>query len=281
MNEDVTFLVSSCDKYEDAWEPFFRLFHIMGADQATSNPAILNTESKQYTCDFMQVRTINTPGKMTWSERMKSVLEQIESDYIFLLLEDFFIQSPFNLEYFNILMDYFRKHPEVGVIHTTPNSRFKEIPDEMFFERTFEDLNITVTAVIWRKDYLLKLLRKHESIWDFEWYVGKRAKHYPERVMQYSEKFPRIYDYEIALNEGYGISQGKWLPKNKALFEKYGISVNFDNLGYSETDYESLGWKFLPDNNNNPYHSSKTPWGFAMRILYHYKNKIKARKSLK
>ena len=280
MNEDVTVLVSSCDKYEDAWEPFFRLFSIMGVGEAFSH-IVLNTETKQFHCPYLDVRTINTPGRMTWSQRMRSVLERIESEYIFLLLEDFFIQKPFNAVQFDKLMDFFRSHAEVGVIHTTPNSRIKDLPDDMFFERCFDDLNITVTAVVWRKSYLLKILRDHESNWEYEWYDGKRAKLYTEKVMQYNEKYPIIYYYEIALNEGYGISQGKWLPNNKQLFEKYGIEVDYSRLGFSDVDYASLGWRFLPDNNNNPYRGSKTPWGLLMRFYYHLKNKKKARLSLK
>lgn len=43
---DVTLLVSSCDKYEDTWHPFFELLHIYG--NGFSCPIVLNTEKKQY-----------------------------------------------------------------------------------------------------------------------------------------------------------------------------------------------------------------------------------------
>ena len=236
MNEDVTFLVSSCDKYEDAWEPFFRLFHIMGADQATSNPAVLNTESKQYDCDFMQVRTVNTPQKATWSERILHVLEQIDTEFVFHVLEDFFIQQPFNHAYFSKVMDYMRSHPEAGAMHLTPNGRFPKDAEDMFLERKFDKLNITVTCVVWRRDFLMKLLRRHENIWQFEWYSTFRAKKFfPDvKIMQYNEKFPIIFDYRVNIAEGYGITESKWLPKNKELFDQYGIHVDFDRLGWYE-----------------------------------------------
>ena len=41
-----------------------------------------------------------------------------------------------------------------------------------------------------------------------------------------------------AIKYGYGITHGQWLPKNKELFEKFGIEVNFDNLGINYQLYE-------------------------------------------
>ena len=61
MNNDVTFLISSCDKYEDAWHPFFKLLHVHGG--AINYPIVLNTETKSYSSDFFDVRVINTPAK--------------------------------------------------------------------------------------------------------------------------------------------------------------------------------------------------------------------------
>ena len=234
MNEDVTLLVSSCDKYEDAWEPFFRLFYLMHGGESFSNPLVLNTETKQFGCDYLNVRTVNTDLRLTWSERLLRVLEQIDTEFVFHVLEDFFIQAPFNQEYFEKVMEYMREHDDVGAMHLTPNGRFPKDAKEMFLVRSFDKLNITVTCVVWRRDFLMKLLKRHENIWQFEWYSTFRAKKYfPDvKIMQYNEQYPIIFDYRVNIAEGYGITESKWLPKNKELFEKYGIDVNYDRLGW-------------------------------------------------
>ena len=95
-NEQITILVNSCDKYEDAWEPFFKLFNINWPD--CPYKVILNTEEKVYPCNFMNVETINYNKKSTWSQRLKHVLENINSEYIIFFLEDFFLQSPVNVD---------------------------------------------------------------------------------------------------------------------------------------------------------------------------------------
>ncbi len=268
MHNDVTILVSSCDKYEDAWNPFFELLHVY-AGEALKYPIVLNTETRQYHSDHFNIRVINTPENKTWSERLMNVLRQIDTEYVFLLLEDFFIQSPFHFEAFETVVQYMRDHSEVGVIHTTPTGKFKELPEEMFFERTFDQNNICVTAVLWRKAFLEKLLRNHENIWEFEWYSGIRAKRYPEKVMQYNERFPVIFDYRVVISDGYGITEGKWLPRNKELFEKHGITV----------DYDRLGWYTPPEARLKQ--SRWTPSALARRFKNRLRYEIHRYKSLK
>lgn len=279
MNEDVTVVVSSCDKYEDAWEPFFRLFYIMEAGGVFPN-IVLNTEAKQFKCDYLHIRTINTPWAKTWSERLLNVLEQIETEFIFHVLDDFFIQSPFQEKSFADVMDYMRSHPDVGAMHLTPNGRFPAGACDMFLERKFDKLNITVTCVVWRRDFLMKLLRRHENIWQFEWYSTFRAKKFfPDvKIMQYNEAYPCIFNYSVNIAEGYGITGGKWLPENKGLFDKYGIEVNFDRLGVSNMDYKNAGSNTVVK--NNPYHDDHTLKGLIMRTIYHFRNKYHAWKSL-
>ena len=267
MRSDVTFLVCSCDKYEDAWHPFFELLHIYGVP--TDYPMVLNTETKSYASEHFDIRVINTPGRTTWSQRLRNVLGQIDTEFVFLLLEDFFLQAPFRFDLFETVVQYMRDNTDVGVLHTTPTGKIPNLPEEMFFPRNFSENNITVTAVLWRKSYLLKLLRDHEDIWEFEWYSGIRARRYPEKVMQYNERFPVIFDYRVVISEGYGLTGGKWLPKNRELFEQHGITVNFDRLG----------WYVPPA--ERPRQSRWTPAALVRRLRNRLRYELRRRKSLK
>ena len=90
MAKDFTIIVNSCDKYEDTWFPFFKLMKIHWPC-CDNYDIILNTETKQYTCDFMKLRTINGGTSATWSERLKNILEQIDTEFVLFFLDDFFI----------------------------------------------------------------------------------------------------------------------------------------------------------------------------------------------
>ena len=68
-NTDVTILVNSCDLYEDVWEPFFRLLKIQWPE-CEQYRIVLNTETKEYNCEFLKVETICGGRNSTWSERI-------------------------------------------------------------------------------------------------------------------------------------------------------------------------------------------------------------------
>lgn len=120
-------------------------------------------------------------------------------------------------------------------------------------------------VALYRKSYLQKLLRKHENPWEFEVFASIRSKRMKEKVLQYSKFNPAIFIYDDEIKKGYGITARKWLPKNKELFEKYGIEVNFDNLGF--LDLEAF------NNSQNAKGVKEKPKG-AKEKLYIVKKKI-------
>ena len=86
---DITILVNSCDFYEDAWDPFFKLLKIQWPN--CPYKIALNTEKKVYQCDFMNVRTIKTGKEVSWTARLRSALNQIDSEYVLFFLTIFHI----------------------------------------------------------------------------------------------------------------------------------------------------------------------------------------------
>ena len=56
--QELAILVNSCDKYEDAWDPFFKLLKIQWPD--CPYRIYLNTEFKNYVCDCFDVEVINS-----------------------------------------------------------------------------------------------------------------------------------------------------------------------------------------------------------------------------
>ncbi|MBQ2724507.1 MAG: hypothetical protein IJF78_02250 [Clostridia bacterium] len=226
---DVTVLVSSCDKYADAWDPFFRLIHLYWNN--CPYPIVLNTEQKKYVCDYMNVQVINSDLGLAWGQRLLNVVSQIQSEYVFLLLEDFFLDAPFNAEMFEKVLEYMNAHKNIGVTHITQSHKPHEDTEDLLWERNYERLNIVVTATLYRKDFLMKILRSNESPWEFEHYAGIRARRMKEHIMQYNEKYPVIYSYNHSLFDGTAITNGKWMKNTQYLFEKHGIKVDYNNLG--------------------------------------------------
>lgn len=262
MNEKITILVNSCDKYEDAWYPFFEcLWHFAGE---LPYPIVLNTEKKQYRDAHYQVQCVNQLRSLhpTWSKRLLHVLESVETPYVFFLLEDYFLKDRFDRERLECVISYLDGHPDVGLVDVGPHwasspeeaarnfAEDGEMEDE-FRERNKPSFNITCTPGIWRIEALRQILRPHEDVWDFEIYSGIRAKKLGWKVVRYVTRTPVIYEYDYQLWSGMGITAGHWLPNNKPFFESLGIrGVNYDRLGIMEaTSIEEVRKK----NRSNPF----------------------------
>ena len=107
-NHDVTILVNSCDLYEDAWYPFFKLLQIQWPE-AQKYDMILSTQTKKFNCDFLDIKTIAS-GDKPWSTRIINCLNHIQSKYVLYFLEDEFLQQPVNIEWWEKMLDFMEEN---------------------------------------------------------------------------------------------------------------------------------------------------------------------------
>lgn len=236
--KDCTILVNSCDKYKDAWEPFFRLLKIHWPK--CPYEIILSTETQTYDCDFLNIRTINCSSSLSWSSRLKNVLNKIQTEYVLFFLEDFFLMSSVNEKVFSSALNLLKNNHHIGAISFNPDIdknlwKTKGVVGDFFTEVTKKSkYRVNAVSALWRKDFLLSLIKDGESPWEFEVKGTRRAKFKTKKILCVDEQQPKVFDFHIYIKYGYGISKQSWLPKNKELFEKYGINVAFDNLGWYE-----------------------------------------------
>ena len=283
MDEKITILVNSCDKYEDAWHPFFEcLWHFAGE---LPYPIVLNTEKKQYVTPRYPVQCVNQRFSLhpTWSKRLLHVLEVVETPYVFFLLEDYFLKDHFDRERLELVIAYMEEHSDVALVDVGPHwastpeeaasnlAEDGEMEDE-FRERNKTSFNITCTPGVWRTEALRQILRSHEDVWDFEIYSGIRAKKLGWKVVRYVTRTPAIYEYDYQIWSGMGITLGHWLPKNKPFFESLGIiGVNYNRLGIMDaTTIEEIRKK-----------SRSNPFTMIKKIPRKLRKKLTKRKSLR
>lgn len=242
-NSKCSVLVTSCDAYEDAWEPFFSLFKHMWPD--CPFPVFLNTESKSYTDESLTIKSLhpeNTNKKtgkpISWSDRLKQALQKIETDYVLFFLEDFFLMSPVRSDKVNECIRLMEENTKIGVIRFYEDFHLPEIIYDEFSKADPEyDYAISTMVSLWKKDFLISILRD-ENPWEFEFNGTARWRRTDIEILVHRSEFPLVFDYKVHPDFGYGIFQGKWLKKNVELFEKYGIKVDCEKRGF---------WEDLPD----------------------------------
>ena len=233
MNKKVAILINSCDLYEDAWDPFFSLFKIQWPD--CPYDIYLNTENADYTCGCMNVRTVKTGSDLPWTARIKKALSDIDTDYILFMLEDFFLLDRVNVDGFNAVISQMEKESDTGFVFFTPIGVGYDIEYKsgtVFTDVSrFADYRVNACMGLWKKEFLLQMLYIDGSPWEFEHNATRLSWMSKYRCCVINPEYASVFSYSILISEGYGITQRKWLPKNKELFAKYNISVDFSNLG--------------------------------------------------
>ena len=81
-NHNLDILVISCDAYSDVWDVFFKSFN----RQWTNCPLKLNLLSNNKSYDSRQVNTIKVGEDISWSDNLLRGIEELQSDYILVLL---------------------------------------------------------------------------------------------------------------------------------------------------------------------------------------------------
>src|SRR5882762_11753556 len=82
----LSIVVQTCDKYFDLWGPFYTLFGRYWHDC----PFPIYHVSETKVLNLQKVTPVTT-GNLEWSARLLAALNQIESRYVLVLLDDYFL----------------------------------------------------------------------------------------------------------------------------------------------------------------------------------------------
>lgn len=237
--KNCTLLVLSCDKYEDAWIPFFTLLkkHWASFDM----PVVLNTETKSFSFDGLDIRTFSMYEKdqqVPWGQRMLDHLAKVDTDFVYLMCEDFFIRENVKTDKMQSIIDIMEADQKISSIstHWAPIETVDESKYADFALRPQNGSYKFYCGGVWRVSHLKQYILPHESPW--EWEVNGNY-----RSAYTSNKFYILkQNIENYINIGWtcnwmGIRKGKWVIEDvKPLFEQHNIEVDYNNLGITHQD---------------------------------------------
>ncbi len=253
MNK-LTILVNSCDKCESVWDPFFKLFKIQWPD--CPYKIYLNTETKEYKCDFLDVKTICTGNDISWSARVKKAIEQIDSEYILFMLEDFFLLDKVDTECFEEIFESFYQEKNAGFLFLHPQRSVnyrKRKPQNKYYSEIKRSHQYRVNACVgfWKKDFFMQMLYADTNAWRWEKEASLLTLISKYKCYGINPEYENVLNYSIYVDMGYGLTGGKWLDGNKKLFSNYGIDVNYDILGFKESSISGIKEKQKPKRKRN------------------------------
>lgn len=214
----------TCDKYSSLWNPFFNLLYQQWPD--FSLPIFSTAETKTIElkngCVVEPVRDIEDPS---WSTRLYKALKRVKTPYVILFLDDFLIKKPVITKKLVEAFLLLKNNPRYGAAFFAPFPKAgKSIPFTNFSEnKKFGPYQISLQISLYKTRYLINLLRKGESPWEFEVCGSFRNSLSCKRNIAINtvEASPFCYDYGFVINKGMRDSMFT------SFFEKkYGFTFN-------------------------------------------------------
>jgi hypothetical protein len=234
-SKKVSIIISSCDAYSDVWEPFFRLFKKYW--KPLEYPIIFNTETKKVNSADLDLITINSNYDWSWSKRLRNVIKKVDSPYIILLLDDFFIYdnvSTDRIEECVKMMSKDKRIANITFFKTGTDGIILKSNPAFSAKRRKSLYKVNAVAGLWRKKKLLKYLKDDENAWEFEQNGTERSWRSLDKFYYLSDIDDRIIPYDFTK---YGLFNGKWLKPTISLFENEKINIDYSERGIYE-NYE-------------------------------------------
>lgn len=261
MNTNCTLLVSSYDEGEDLWEGFFTC--LVNCWPELKLPVVLNTETKDFSFPGLNIKVINTPNKtknMPWAKRLKHVLGEIETDYVLFFLEDFWLESRVDNDFFEKTIEYIQSNPDVACFNYQTTNRPENVDDGRFDRFVKRDIHgeyrLNCQCALWDRKKLIRYLRDHETPWEWERYGSIRSARFKQDTVYCLKKgAPAVFPYN--LHYGGVIHRGKWNKEIVVdLAEKYHLDIDYSKRGFEnweEIENNRGGESSLTQRIKSPY----------------------------
>jgi hypothetical protein len=158
-------VVLSCDKYSSLWPSFFARL----SKYWTDTPAATYLVTNHLEPDLPNVTILAIGEDVDWSSNLLNALSRIDTDYIYILLEDVYVNKIVDKAY---LDDVFKCITELSPNYV--NTKALPVPRGLKFGTRIREVvkgshyRASLCNAFWKKDMLLELIIPGETPWEFE-----------------------------------------------------------------------------------------------------------------
>jgi hypothetical protein len=214
--ENTVVLMFTCKKFEQCWEPFFKLFEKFWPN--CPYELIMGTDVGNYP----GIKTIEIGTDLGWTRNCIQILNQINADRLIIFFEDFLPCADFDSERIEKLVKHSRDH-NIGCLRLQPcpgPTAPWEHDDSLGILQSGDPYRFSWQTAIWDKEFLLSLLIPEETPWQTEVIGTKRAsksnRHFVS-VKRGESPIPYIIT---------AVVKGKWQDNALKLLESEGIPMD-------------------------------------------------------
>lgn len=214
------------DGYYDIWEDFLELKEKFWKDCPYPMYIVNQTKELAYKKKY-DVTVIHAGADAEYSRKIQTAIEQIDADYLLLVLEDFFFSRPVESKLLeNVLnivkendLDYFSM-PLSEFLPNKVGMPFKDYEGVYDFSPAFE-YTLSAQPAIWNKKFLKRCVgSENYNAWVFEGVYIKSPKAHTEKFLSKCK-----VDKSNFLGFKHGALQGKMIPEIVRYYEGIGYKL--------------------------------------------------------
>jgi hypothetical protein len=205
---EIPVILHSMDSYSKFWNPWYHLFNLHCKNHG---PIIFLSEEKEP--DFVNDVTHIKTGKGEWGERLLIALEQIESELVFYMQEDFWCIKDFELK--DNILEMFEEY-KMDQLHIKENiNLIKTIKIKDNLLKFAQDSEYTQNHQfgLWRKSKLKDNVLPNENPWENEINGSIRLNKNPHNIY--------LLDYHWYISV---CRRGQLMERGEKIIKKYDIS---------------------------------------------------------
>lgn len=232
-DKNYALMVLGCDKNSELLPMFLR--NIKKYWPQYNKEVYINTESFRFKSKDFDLKFPSQTYDILfpWSERLYNFLEEYPYKYVIFLLDDFILGDFVDSNELDRVYEIMEKNPKIACFNFMETYKdsvdsIKEMYDRYYLKDIKAEFRINLQAAIWRKDFLMKFIRKHENPWQFETWGTKRAQRFSNEIYHIKKDAKHVFIYP----EGGVLADGKWYEKKAIDFmNKEGFSIDFSIRG--------------------------------------------------
>jgi len=199
LKEDLTIVFCTYDKYSYLWNGFFKL--LIKYWPSCDLNIVLNTEKKHLNYGELKISDpTNCDPSNPWSKRFKIALNKVETDYVLIMLDDFWLRSSVRVDVLNKCVALMKEDYNIKsfLFAWVPGLNKKSYKYAIFEQvRKFTPFRVNMQIGVWRKDYIMNLLTDSETPWQFEVNASVRSIFKAGKVLSFKKNELPVFDYDF------------------------------------------------------------------------------------
>ena len=213
LDNKITCLILSCDKFSDLWDGNVRLFNENWRDRKFETYIVTDRHSQKL---YPGVSIISAGADVEWSDRLAIALRRIKTQFVFITLDDYYLIKAVDSAKIEKMVDYMEqnKYDYLRLFRNPPKAKSDELVEikGVYHVDTRYEYCVNLYAGIWDIEFLKSCIKEPMDAWHFEVSLQQRAIEYGAKCL-------------VSLNDDYIIldvvRKGKILRRANAFFQKH------------------------------------------------------------